>query len=212
MYAINADGTPDTTKKVGVMAQGNFVGNWSSNLKPPSGASGPTLSINVNGTAYNPAVYGGTTTYSSASNPAPAGTTFGGVQPLETFFGTAQVQTLTTQAQVGSPTKANASGTVATAALIAQLQLNQGKTTNVGNDLVVNGDLILKSGVANFQSLYVTGNLTVESGGQINATSLYVGGNFTVSGTGMTQHCGAHLRRGECVVEQQCISLDHELS
>jgi hypothetical protein len=55
---------------------------------------------------------------------------------------------------------------------------------------VVNGDLTLQSGIANFHSLYVTGNLTVQSGGQMNATSLYVGKNFTVSGTGMTQSCG----------------------
>jgi hypothetical protein len=135
-------------------------------------------------------VYGGGTTYTSASKPAPAGTTFGGVQPMESFFGTAQVNTLTTEAQVGNPTAANANGTVSTPALISQLQLNQGKTTNVGYDLVVNGDLTLQSGVANFKSLYVTGNLTVQSGGQMNATSLYVAKNFTVSGTGMTQSCG----------------------
>ena len=192
MYAINADGTPDTTKQVGVMAQGNFVGNWSSNLKPPSGASGPTLSINVNGTAYNPAVYGGTTTYSSASNPAPAGTTFGGVQPLETFFGTAQVQTLTTQAQAGTPTKANASGTVVGATLLNQLQSTSGQTYNATTDLVVNGNLTLGGGPStfNFRSLYVTGNLTLGGNTHTNTTALYVGGNFNISGPSGTSKFG----------------------
>jgi len=191
MYAINADGTPDTTKQVGVMAQGNFVGNWSSNLRPPSGASGPTLTVNVNGTVYNPAVYANQT-YTSASNPPPAGVTFGGVQPMEKYFGSAQVQTLTTEAQAGTPTAANASGTVVSTALLNQLQSSSGQTYNATTDLVVNGNLTLGGGPStfNFKSLYVTGNLTLGGNTNTNSTALYVGGNFNISGPSGTSKFG----------------------
>ena len=192
MYAINADGTPDTTKQVGVMAQGNFVGNWSSNLKPPAGASGPTLAINVNGSVYNPGVYGNSTTYTSASKPAPAGATFGGVQPMETYFGSAQVQTLTTEAQAGTPTAANANGTVVDSTLLNQLQSSSGHTYNATTDLVVNGNLTLGGGPStfNFKSLYVTGNLTLGGNTNTNSTALYVGGNFNISGPSGTSKFG----------------------
>jgi Tfp pilus assembly protein PilX len=184
VYAINADGTPDVTGSVGAIAQGNFVGNWSSNLKPPSGASAPTITVQVNGTAYNPAVYGNTTTYSSSSKPAPPDTTFGGVVPMETFFGTAQVNTLTTQAQAGNPTQANPNGTVVSSALLTQLQSTSPQTYTASTDLVVNGNLTLGGGPSTFKfrSLYVTGNLTLGGNTHTDATALYVGGDFTISG------------------------------
>ncbi|MGO8685215.1 MAG: hypothetical protein ACLQUT_11640 [Thermoleophilia bacterium] len=138
-FAVTAAGTPDTSMSAAILAGGSFNGNWSTSLSPTGGA--PTLAVNTNGTVTNPKL--------GISN-AP-GT--GGVPPLSTKITPAMVATMTSQAQQGTPTQADAGGTIATAALISQLQLNQGKTTNVGYDLVVNGDLTLQSGIANFHSL-----------------------------------------------------------
>lgn len=174
VYAIKEDGTPDTSKQVGVMARGNFVGNWSSDLKPPSGASGPTIDVRVNGTVYNPAIYHNTNTYPGV----------GGVEPLSTVFPQSTVDTLTAQAQAGKPTSANAGGTVVDSALLTQLQRTSSQTYNATTDLVVNGNLTLGGGESwfNFRSLYVTGNLTLGGNTHTNTTALYVGGNFTISG------------------------------
>jgi Tfp pilus assembly protein PilX len=174
VYAIKEDGTPDTSKQVGVMARGNFVGNWSSDLKPPSGASGPTIDVRVNGTVYNPAIYHNTNTYPGV----------GGVEPLSTVFPQSTVDTLTSQARAGTPTSANAGGTVVDSALLTQLQRTSSQTYNATTDLVVNGNLTLGGGESwfNFRSLYVTGNLTLGGNTHTNTTALYVGGNFTISG------------------------------
>ena len=167
----------DTGKTAAIYAGGNFVGNWNTDLSPSGGAA--TLQIKTNGTVYNPKL---------GVSPAVAGT--GGVPPLSTVLPQATIDTLTTQAKAGSPTKANASGTVAGAALITQLQRTSSQTYNAATDLVVNGNLTLGGGEStfNFRSLYVTGNLTLNGNTHTNATSLYVGGNFTISGpSGISQ-------------------------
>jgi Tfp pilus assembly protein PilX len=182
VFALNAAGQPDTTKAAAVFAQGKFTGGWGTNLWPagsnPSPSGATTLDVKTNGTVTAPEL--------GWSNKA--GT--GGVPALSTYLPQTTIDTLAAQAKQGTPTQANANGTVANAALISQLQLNQGKTTDVPYDLVVNGNLSLASGTANFRSLYVTGNLSVGSAGAMHATSLYVGGTFTVSGTDKTQTCG----------------------
>jgi Tfp pilus assembly protein PilX len=182
VFALNAAGAPDTTKAAAVFAQGKFTGGWGTNLWPagssPSPAGATTLEVKTNGTVTAPEL---------GWNNKP-GT--GGVPPLSTYLPQSTIDTLAAQAKQGSPAQANPNGTVANATLISQLQLNQGKTTTLDYDLRVNGDLNLKSGTANFRSLYVTGNLTVSSAGAMHATSLFVGGTFTVSGTDKTQTCG----------------------
>jgi Tfp pilus assembly protein PilX len=181
-YAADAANTPilgaGNVPLAAIYAGGRFVGNWSSNLRPSG--SYPTLDVKTNGTVYNPALTNNTLTKPGT----------GGVQPLSSVLPLSTIDTLTAQAKLGDPTRANAGGTVASAALITQLQLNQGKTTTLDYDLVVNGNLNLQSGTANFRSLYVTGNLAVGAGGAMHATALYVGGGFTVSGTDKKQTCG----------------------
>jgi hypothetical protein len=182
VFALNAAGQPDTSKAAAVFAQGKFTGGWGTNLWPsgsnPSPSGATTLDVKTNGTVTAPEL--------GWSNKA--GT--GGVPALSTVLPQTTIDTLAAQAKQGNPTQANANGTVANAALISQLQLNQGKTTTLDYDLRVNGDLNLQSGTANFRSLYVTGNLTVGASGAMHATALYVGGTFTVAGTDKTQTCG----------------------
>lgn len=181
VYAVNAAGLPDTSKSAAVFALGNFVGNWSSNLAPP-GTSAATLSIKTNGTVYNPATYNNSNTYPGT----------GGVSPLNTILPPSTLATMTSQAQVGSPTQADANGTVVSSALLNQLQSTSPQTYNATTDLVVNGNLTLGGGPStfNFKSLYVTGNLTLNGNTNTNTTSLYVGGNFTISGPSGTSSFG----------------------
>ena len=170
---------PDTDKNAAVYAGGNFAGNWSTDLSPSGGAA--TLQVRTNGTVYNPKL---------GINPAVAGS--GGVPPLSSVLPQATIDTMTAQARQGTPTKANALGTVADAALITQLQKTSPQTYNAATDLVVNGNLTLGGGEStfNFRSLYVTGNLTLNGNTHTNATALYVGGNFTISGPSGTSQFG----------------------
>ena len=182
IYAITASGTPDTSKSAAVYAGGSFTGNWSSNLQPPGGASGATLAIDTNGTVYNPGTYGNSSTHPGT----------GGVAPLASVLPQSTLATMTTQAQAGSPTQADANGTVVSSALLNQLQSTSAQTYNATTDLVVNGNLTLGGGTStfNFKSLYVTGNLTLGGNTNTNTTSLYVGGSFTISGPSGTSSFG----------------------
>ena len=179
VWAVTASGAPDTSKSAAVMAGGKFVGNWSTSLTP-SGSTA-TVAIKTNGTVYNPDV---------GISPAVAGT--GGVPALSTVITPANVATITAQAQQGSPTTANAGGTVVGSTLLNQLQASSPQTYNATTDLVVNGNLTLGGGTSyfNFKSLYVTGNLTLNGNTFTNTTALYVGGNFTISGPSGTSQFG----------------------
>jgi Tfp pilus assembly protein PilX len=181
-YAVTSSGTPDTSKTAAVYAGGTFTGNWSSNLQPPGGASGATLAVDTNGTVYNPAVYGNTNTHPGT----------GGVAPLASVLPQSTLATMTAQARAGTPTQADANGTVVTSALLNQLQATSPQTYNATTDLVVNGNLMLGGGPStfNFKSLYVTGNLTLGGNTSTNTTSLYVGGSFTISGPSGTSSFG----------------------
>ncbi|NLE22317.1 MAG: hypothetical protein GX624_06015 [Actinobacteria bacterium] len=176
---------PDTDKNAAIYAGGNFVGNWNTDLAPNGGAA--TLQIKTNGTVYNPKL---------KINPAVAGS--GGVPPLSTVLPQATIDTLKAEAMAGNPTKANPGGTIADAALIAQLQRTSPQTYNATTDLVVDGDLKLGGGESwfNFRSLYVTGNLTLNGNTHTNATAIYVGGTFTISGPSGTSQFGPIYVRG----------------
>ena len=179
VFAVTASGAPDTSKSAAVVAGGNFAGNWSTSLSPTGGA--PTVAINTNGTVTNPK--------NGISSPV-AGT--GGVAPLATVFTAANVATMTAQAKAGSPTAADAAGTVVSSSLLNQLQATSPQTYTASTDLVVNGNLTLGGGTStfNFKSLYVTGTLTLSGNTHTNTTSLYVGGNFTISGPSGTSQFG----------------------
>jgi Tfp pilus assembly protein PilX len=169
----------DTGKNAAIYAGGSFSGNWSTDLSPNGGAV--TLQVKTNGTVYNPKLGIGT---------AVAGS--GGVPALSTVLPQATIDTMTAQAKAGTPTKANASGTVVNSTLLTQLQKTSPQTYTASSDLVVNGNLTLGGGEStfNFKSLYVTGNLTLNGNTHTNATSLYVGGNFTISGPSGTSQFG----------------------
>ena len=176
---MTATGAPDTSKSAAVMAGGNFAGNWSTSLSPNGGAQ--TVAIDTNGTVCNPDV--GITSAVAGS---------GNVAPLSSVITPANVATLTAEAQAGSPTAADANGTVVSSSLLSQLQSSSPQTYNATSDLVVNGNLTLSGGTSyfNLKSLYVTGNLTLNGNTNTNTTSLYVGGNFTISGPSGTSQFG----------------------
>ena len=179
VFAVTATGAPDTSKSAAVMAGGNFAGNWSTSLSPNGGAQ--TVAIDTNGTVCNPDV--GITSAVAGS---------GNVAPLSSVITPANVATLTAEAQAGSPTAADANGTVVSSSLLSQLQSSSPQTYNATSDLVVNGNLTLSGGTSyfNLKSLYVTGNLTLNGNTNTNTTSLYVGGNFTISGPSGTSQFG----------------------
>ena len=179
VFAVTASGAPDTSKSAAVEAGGNFVGNWSTSLSPTGGAQ--TVAIDTNGTVTNPK--------NGISSPV-AGT--GNVAPLSTVFTPANVATMTAEAKAGSPTAADANGTVVSSSLLNQLQATSPQTYNATTDLVVNGSLTLGGGTSafDFKSLYVTGNLTLNGNTNTNTTSLYVGGNFTINGPSGTSKFG----------------------
>jgi hypothetical protein len=121
---------------------------------------------------------------------------------LSDYFDQARQFALTTESQIGIPTKANAAGTAAAASKFTPANLtsayltslnnstfNAGtKTYNFNTDLVVSGNLTLSSStfptgtMFNFKSLYVIGGLTLTGNVTVNTAALYVGGNFAVSG------------------------------
>jgi Tfp pilus assembly protein PilX len=170
-FGITSTGAPDTNKSAAIMAGGSFSGNWNTDLSPNGGA--PTLTVKTNGTVTNPKL--------GISN-AP-GT--GGVPPLNTVITPANVATLTSQAQQGSPTQANSSGAVVAASTIS------GNTSyTASSDVVVNGDLTLGAGTRSFKSLYVNGNLTQNGGGTLNCTALYVQKTLTITSTSGTCQLG----------------------
>jgi len=179
VFAVTASGAPDTSMSAAVKAGGNFVGNWSTSLSPTGGA--PTVAIDTNGTVTNPK--------NGIGSPVSGA---GGVAPLATVFTPANVATMTSEAQAGSPTQADANGVVVSSSLLNQLQATSPQTYNANTDLVVNGNLTLGGGTStfNFKSLYVTGNLTLSGNTHTNTTSLYVGGNFNISGPSGTSQFG----------------------
>ena len=139
VWAVNSAGAPDTSKSTAVEALGNFAGNWSTSLTPTSGAQ--TVAIDTNGTVTNPDV-------GIAS--AVAGT--GNVAPLTSVITPANVATLTAEAKAGSPTAADANGTVVSSSLLNQLQATSPQTYNATTDLVVNGNLTLGGAPARLTS------------------------------------------------------------
>jgi Tfp pilus assembly protein PilX len=194
MYAVNKDGTPDTSGfpyVTSITAGGNFTGNSSTNLAAP-GQTVQSLGINVNGSVSLPGI-------------TENGVTIGGVGLLSDYFDQARQYALTVESQTGIPTKANAGGTAVAATKFTPSNLttayltsisasfNSGtKTYTFNSDLVVSGNLTLTTSafpagtIFNFRSLYVTGtsgNLTLTGNVTVNTAALYVGGNFTISGT-----------------------------
>jgi len=188
-WSLYTSGVPPYVTSI--MAGGNFTGNMSTNLAPPTGTK-QSLGINVNGSVSLPGI-------------TENGVTIGGVGLLSDYFDQARQYALTTESQIGIPTKANAAGTAVAATKFTPANLttayltsinatfNSGtKTYDFNNDLVVSGDLTLSTStfpsgtMFNFESLYVTGtsgDLTLTGNVTVNTAALYVGRNFTISGT-----------------------------
>lgn len=176
-FGVKADGSPDTGKSAAIVAGGSFSGNWSTDLSPNGGP--PTLTVQTNGTVYNPKLGIGT---------AVPGT--GGVAALSTKMTPANVATITQQAQQGNPTQAKSTGAVVAASTISGNTSYGGVSGATAGDVVVNGDLTLGAGTRYFKSLYVKGNLTQNGGGTFNATALYVQKTLTITSTSGTCQIG----------------------
>jgi Tfp pilus assembly protein PilX len=183
VYAVNPDGTPDTSGApfaTTIMAGGNLTLSSSTNLAAP-GSSVQSLGIQYNGT-----LTGGSTLTNKVK---------GGVPPLSSYFDSTTQAEYAAEAKAGSPTQAKTAAqgaTVVSSTLLAQLQAKSSVTYNATTDLVVNGNLTLSGGESwfNFKSLYVTGNLTLNGNTHTNTTALYVGGDFTISGPSGTSQFG----------------------
>jgi hypothetical protein len=178
VYAVNDDGTPFVPSAPGgyltkIMAGGNVQGNASTNLAAP-GSSVQSVGVQANGSVSGLAT-------------GQTGVTHGGVPLLSDYFNQADQANLAFEAQAGNPTKANASATSysSLSSLLGACTYNSGtKTYTASTDLKYSGNLTLTTAgtTYNFKSLYVTGNLTLNSTTHTHTTALYVGGDFTISG------------------------------
>jgi len=182
IYAVNPDGTPDTSGppyQTDVTARGRFTGNALTNLAAP-GATVQSLGVHVNGSVSLPGI-------------AENGVTIGGVPLLSDYFNQAAQAALMFEAQSGgpSPGRANPAGTAfpnENALRVAPTNPygtydSTTKTFTADKDLVFDGNLTLSSDdvTYNFRSLYVTGDLRLSSHITTNATALYVGGDFVIN-------------------------------
>jgi len=164
-----------------IMAGGDITGNSSTNLSPPlQSPAKQTLGINVNGSVSLPAI-------------TENGVTIGGVGLLSDYFDQARQYALTVESQTGIPTQATSTGPAyTTQATLLAAMTHVGNTYTASGNVVYNGNLTLSTNgtTYNFQSLYVTGNLTLNGTTTTNSTALYVGGNFTISGPSSTNRFG----------------------
>ena len=212
IYAINADGTPDTsgppyqtsitaggTWNPGLPSSwaevGRFTANASSDLAGP-GATTQSLGIKVNGSV------------------SLAGHSFndvkvqpGSVGYLSDYFDQKAQVDLANEAQAGgtpaaapaAPSSWTSTGfTTMTSTVRTTLQSTSSTTTyNATADLYLptslgSGHLTLSRGTNttgrtfNFRRLYVAGNLTLTGPVTVNCTSLYVGGTLTINNTTTT--------------------------
>ena len=194
IYAVNADGTPDTSGPpfvTSVEVGGNFAANSSTTLASPADSTKTqSVGLKVNG---------------SVSTPGHSFSPTGGVGLLSDYFDEAHQAALTAEAQScqsNVSTLFDSGGTAITSSLLSQLQGTSSQTYTAGSDLVMpsslnSGNLTLsaKSGQSstfNFKSLYVTGNLTISGNVTVNTTALYVGGSLSISGetTNITDQFG----------------------
>jgi Tfp pilus assembly protein PilX len=182
-YAVNRDGTPDVSGSpypTSIMAGGNFVGNSTMDLAAP-GTSTQSVGIKAHGTISTPG-------HSFIDQ-----TTGANVGLLSDYFDQATQADLGDLSQTGAGPAgkgfANASAPVYTTktALLAACSYNSTtKTYTASTDLAYNSSTTLLLNTAgttyNFKSLYVNGNLTLNSTTTTKTSALYVSGNFTISG------------------------------
>ncbi len=179
VYAVNPDGTPDTSGlpyQTEVTARGSFSSNSQLNLAAP-GTSVQSLGVHVNGSVSLPGIIEN-------------GVVIGGVPLLSDYFNQAAQAALVRAAQAGRPTQANAGAPVFTSrtALLAACAYNSAtRTYTAPTDLVYRSSTTLTlnaSGTTyNFRSLYVDGSLTLSgTTTKTNSSALYVRDTFTISG------------------------------
>ena len=231
IYAVNPDGTADTSGQpyqTDVTCRWDFRGNSSTNLAAP-GASVQSLGIYVKGEGSDVGTQGTVSLSGIVEN----GVKIGGelldagppavyrpyVPLLSDYFNQAAQAALIDEAQVGrGPTGqgfANASGTPVASTLFTPTSIMSvpgvtmaGSTYTFANDLVVSGNLTLKTSgtgafpsgtIFNFRSLYVNGNLTLNGSTTTSSTALYVSGDFTISGPTGLQSFGPTCVAGDIV-------------
>jgi len=188
IYAVKPDSTFYTAGVppyvTSIMAGGDFTGNMGTNLSPPTSAV-QSLGINVNGSV-------------SLLGITENGVTIGGVGLLSDYFDQARQNTLTTQAQIGVTDPSHIANTpvyTTQAALLAAMTYTSATKTYAADlnvNLTYSGNLTLNTAgtTYNFNSLYVTGNLTLNGTTTTNSTALYVSGDFTISGPTSTNRFG----------------------
>jgi hypothetical protein len=207
IYAVNADGTPDTSgspyptaisaggtwipsMSSGWAEVGRFTANSYSDLAAPTGGGVQSLGIKANGSVS----LAGHSFTDVAVAPGTVGF-------LSDYFDQAAQASLADESQdANNPIQANAAGTSVASTYFTTsgdpdpiLSVpgvtydSASMTYTFANDLVVTGDLTLSSGtfpagtVFKFKSLYATGSLTLTDEITLNTTALYVGKNFTIS-------------------------------
>ncbi len=201
LYSVNNDGTNDISGSpfpTTVMAGTYFTANSSADLAGP-GSAIQSVGIRANGAITTPGhVFADVVSGS------------GQVGLLSDYFDQGEQAELGDEAQAGTPSTANASGTSvapskfkpSSMTTIPGCTYNSGtKTYTFANDLVVSGALTLSTSSSspfpsgttfNFKSLYVNGALTISGNLTVNTTVIYVGGDFTVkdSTAGNVDHFG----------------------
>jgi len=186
IYAVNPDGTPDTSGApytTSVLCGGDFTSNSSTDFAAPADSTHTqSIGLQVNGSVTTP-----------SHNFSPIS---GGVGLLSDYFDQAHQASLTAEAQTclnNVSTLFNASGTAISSTLWNTLKSTSKTTYTASSDLVMpssvnSGNLTLtgpSSGTSTFafKKLYVTGDLTLTGNVAVTATSIYVGGDFNISGT-----------------------------
>ena len=201
--AITAGGTWLPTTPSGNAEIGRFTMNSSSDLMGP-GCTNQSLGITVNGSvAVNSSVHSYTNGILVHQDLTLGGRTYhdvtvkpGTVGFLSDYFDQKAQADLADESQAGgtpatAPTAPASWSTTVPAmnnTLLNTLQSTTSTTTyNATGDLYRNGDLQLSRGTNtlgrtfNFQSLYVSGNLTLTGPVTVNCTDLYVGGTLNIT-------------------------------
>ena len=218
VYGVNDDGTPYRPGAPGdyltsIMARGNIQGNSSTTLAAPGG-NPQSIGVKVNGSA-------------SGLPTGQTGVTRGGVPLLSDYFNMADQANLGFEAEAGKPPKANAGGTSVSPSKFTTANIltipgagynSATKTYTFANDLVVSGNLTLKSGTGgfpagttfNFKSLYVNGSLTLNGSTNTHTTALYTSGSFTINGPTGSNTFGSTYVAGDLNLTSGSTALDFE--
>jgi hypothetical protein len=204
-YAVSLDGTPDISGppyQTDVTCRWNLTGNPSFNLAAPS-TTAQSLGVYVRGEGSDMlSGYGnfqpppgipldGIKTGGEVLDQGPPVVIRPYVPLLSDYFNQAKQAALIVKAKAGFGPSGKGFAipntpvyTTQTALLAAMTHAGNTYTAPPGVNLTYSGNLTLNTAgtTYNFNSLYVTGNLTLNGTTTTNTTALYVSGAFTISG------------------------------